>query len=250
MKLFDANAWIGTWPFSFAATHDARSLAAELQSHGIGDALVSPMAAVLAPEPGPANRVLLHETHGVRGLEPVPIVNPALPGWRDELATSVADPRVRAVRVLPAYHAFRADGRAMRELAQALQQSGRRLIVQARLIDERHEFHAMTLKPVPVAALAVLLGALAPEPVLVCGLTRAEIHALAPVHANLRADLALAEWLDPVADLMRHARAAQLVFGSGAPILMPGAQVAKLETARAAERRTVGRAALERFLRG
>jgi predicted TIM-barrel fold metal-dependent hydrolase len=250
MTLFDANAWIGSWPFSLGATHDARSLAAELRTHGIGEALVSPLAAVLAPEPGPANRVLLHDTRGGRGLIPVPVVNPALPGWRDELSACAADERVRAVRVLPAYHAYRADGPALREFAREVRARGLRLIVQARLIDERHEFHAMQLKPVPTKQLAAFLAHVAPEPVLVCGLTRAEVHALAPEHANLRADLSFAEWLEPVRDLRRKARTEQLVFGSNTPILMPGAQAAKLATASAAERRAVGRGNLERFLRG
>lgn len=249
MNLFDANAWIGSWPFSLAATHDARSLAAELRTHGVGRALVSSLAAVLAPEPGPANRVLLHETRGAPGLEPVPVVNPALPGWREELAACAADPRVRAVRVLPAYHAYRVGGRALRELATDLRARGWRLIVQARLIDERHEFHAMDLKPVPVTELAKFLAWAAPEPVLVCGLTRAEVQALAPQAANLRADLSFAEWLEPVRDLRRKARGEQLVFGTNTPILMPGAQVAKLATASAAEQRAVGRGNLERFLR-
>lgn len=248
MTLFDANAWVGSWPFSLGAAHDARSLAAELRSHGIGEALVSPLAAVLAPEPGPANRVLLHETRGVRGLRPVPVVNPALAGWREELAGWAADDRVCAIRVLPAYHAWRADEGLARELATELKRLGLRLIVQARLIDERHEFHAMTLKPMPAEQIRVLLPAFAPAPVLVSGLTRAEILALAPQVPNLIADLSFAEWLEPVRDLRRKAKLTQLVFGSNTPILMPGAQAAKLASASAAERRAVGRANLERFL--
>ena len=249
MKLFDANAWIGSWPFALAPALDARGLAAELRTHGIGTALVSPLAAVLAPEPGPANRLLRHETRGVAGLTPVPVLNPALPGWRDELEACAADPRVRAVRVLPAYHAYRVGGRALAECAAELRRRGLRLIVQARLIDERHEFHAMQLKPVSTAELAKFLARVAPEPVLVCGLTRAEIHALAPAAANLRADLSFAEWLEPVRDLRRKARIGQLVFGSNTPVLMPGAQVAKLATASAAERAAVGGGNLARFLR-
>ncbi len=248
MNLHDANAWIGSWPFSLAPTLDARGLRAELRSHGISAALVSPLAAVLAPEPGPANRLLLHETRGVTVLTPVPVLNPGLPEWRAELDACAADPRVRAVRVLPSYHGCRVGGRALAECAVEVRRRGLRLILQARLIDERHEFHAMQLKPVPPAEWATFLARVAPEPVLVCGLTRAEIHTLAPQAANLRADLSFAEWLEPVRDLRRRAQLGQLVFGSNVPLLMPGAQVAKLATATAAERLAVGGRTLERFL--
>src|SRR6188508_99833 len=77
MTYFDASTWIGQWPFSFADAHTPRSLAAHLARHGIARALVSPLDAVFAPAPQPANRAILVATRGVRGLVPVPVINPA-----------------------------------------------------------------------------------------------------------------------------------------------------------------------------
>lgn len=248
MKLFDANTWIGRWPFAFCAAHDGRSLADELRSHGIERALVSPLDAVLAPEPGPANRALLHETRAAEMLVPVPVINPALPGWREELEAGAADPRVRVVRVLPRYHNFRLTGRAMTELANEVARRKLRLLVQVRLIDERHEFHAMHLKPVPAKELTAFLTRFPAQPVLAAGLLRSEIHHLAPLHRNLRCDLSFAEWLPTVPELLKKARAEQIVFGSNTPILMAGAQRAKAATAPARWREAVARKNLERFL--
>lgn len=239
MKLFDANAWIGTWPFSLGPALDARGLARELRRHGIDRALVSPLAAVLAAEPGAANRALLRETRGVRGLWPVPVINPALANWREEFAAVAADSRVRAVRVLPGYHGYKLTARALAHLADACNERGLRLIVQARLIDERHEYHAMTVQPLAIKALGAWLAERPQHAVVVCGLLRSEIQALAPVHPNLHADLTLAEWLDPVPELRKKAARGQLVFGSGTPLFMPGAQAAKLATARGADRSAV-----------
>ncbi|MBA4137068.1 MAG: hypothetical protein C0518_07110 [Opitutus sp.] len=250
MKLFDANAWTGSWPFSLGASHDVRSLAAELKRYAIDDALVSPLGAVFAPEPGPANRVLLHESRGLSGIVPVPVINPTLANWRDELAACAADDRVRAVRVLPSYHGFRLKSRAVVALMDQLETLQLRLIVQARLIDERHEFHALKIKAVPLVELAVLLRRCASRPVLVCGLLRSEIFELAPAHPNLICDLSFAEWLDTVPELRKKATVEQLVFGSNTPLLMPGAQVEKVQTARSAERTAVARGNLQRFLRG
>ena len=151
MNYFDANTWLGRWPFSFQPAHTPRTLAAHLHRHGIRRAFVSPLDAALAPAPGPANRELLRATRGFAALVPVPVVNPALAAWRDDLAAVAADPRVHAVRVLPNYHHYRLGSRAMHELAVELQRRRLRLIAQVRLVDERHEFHAMRLKGVSVA---------------------------------------------------------------------------------------------------
>lgn len=231
MTLFDANTWIGRWPFAFLPSHDARSLATHLRRHGIRRALVSPLDAVFAPEPGPANRALLRATKGIGALVPVPVINPALANWREELAAAAVDPRVRAVRVLPNYHNYRLRARAMHELAAELQRRRLRLIVQVRLIDERHEFHALRLKGVPVADLDQFLKQHPRLRVLACGLTRSELFALAPKHPRLLVDLSFVEWHDTLRDALAKVPARQLVFGSHTPFFITAASRAKVASA-------------------
>ena len=231
MKYFDANTWTGRWPFAFIEEHTPRSLAEHLHAHGISRALVSPLDAVLAPEPGPANYQLLSTTEGLTGLVPVPVVNPGLAGWRDELATCAADPRVRAVRILPRYHNYRLTARAVQELAAELLRRRLRLIVQVRLIDERHEFHALNLKPVPVAELQAFLKQIPRVRVLASGLLRSEILAVLPRNPRLLADLSFAEWHDTIPHLLTKVSARQLAFASHTPFLVTAAARAKLDTA-------------------
>ena len=157
MNFFDANTWAGRWPFSFAEAHTPRSLAAHQRRHGIARALVSPFDAVFAPAPQPANLALLAATRRQRSLLPVPVINPALAGWRDDLAEVAADRRVRAVRLLPNYHDYRLDAPAVDALIGELQRRRLRLVIQMQLIDHRHEYHALSIKPVPADDLAALL---------------------------------------------------------------------------------------------
>ena len=103
MNTFDASAWIGRWPFSFCDAHTAKSLQAHLRQHGIGAALVSPLDAVFAPEPGPANRDLLRQTRGLKGLVPVPVINPAL----DVLASGMLRPDI--LKLAPRYSRLLCD---------------------------------------------------------------------------------------------------------------------------------------------
>ena len=230
MIVFDANTWVGRWPFAFLPSHTPRSLATHLRRCGIRRALVSPLDAALAPAPGPANRELLRTTGSVAALVPVPILNPALADWRDELAAMAADPRVRAVRVLPNYHHYRLRAGAMHDLALELARRQLGLIVQVRLIDERHEFHALRLKGVPVADLDQFLAQHPRLRVLACGLTRPELFALAPKHPKLLADLSFVEWHDTLRDALAKVSRRQLVFGSHTPFFITAASQAKLNT--------------------
>ncbi len=250
MNFFDTSTWIGRWPFSFAPAHTPRSLAAHLQRHGITRALVSPLDAVFAPAPQPANRALLATTHRNRVLIPVPVINPALATWREDVAEIAADRRVRAVRLLPNYHNYSLSAPAVDELIAALAKHRLRLIVQMQLIDHRHEFHALTIKPVPTADLATLLRRHRTLPVLASGLLRPDLTKLARRHANLLADLSFAEWHDTMEHLRVRVPAHQLVFASHTPFLITAAARAKLDTSTlpASERANIAAGNLRRFL--
>jgi len=250
VNYFDANTWIGRWPFAFLAAHTAGSLAGHLARQGIGRALVSPLDAVFAPEPGPANRALLRAVRNSGKLEPVPVINPALANWREELAACASDPRVRAVRVLPRYHHYRLGAPAVGGLVRELGRLRLRLIVQIRLIDERHEFHAMNLKPVPAGELGTFLRNHPALPVLAGGLLRRELLSLAPKHPRLIADLSWAEWHDTVPHLLESVPARQLAFATHTPFLVTAAGRAKLDTAAIpfSKRTAIAGANLEQFL--
>jgi len=250
MNYFDASTWIGRWPFSFAEAHTPHSLAAHLKKHGIGRALASTIDAVFAPAPQPANRALLAATRAFRTLIPVPVINPALASWRDDLAEVAHDRRVRAVRLLPNYHGYRLDLPAVDDLIAALRRHRLRLIVQMQLIDARHEYHALTIKPVPADDLAALLRRQRTLPLLASGLLRPDLMKLARRHANLLADLSFAEWHDTMEHLTARVPARQLAFASHTPFLITAAARAKLDssTLPASQRTPISAGNLQRFL--
>ncbi|HEY5553241.1 MAG TPA: amidohydrolase family protein [Opitutaceae bacterium] len=229
MNYFDASTWIGKWPFAFVDAHTPRSLAAHLKAHGMRRALVSPLDAVFAPGPGPANRDLLRATQGVATLVPVPVVNPSLANWREELIAVTSDPRVRAVRLLPAYHNFRLGSRDVDELAAELIRRRLRLIVQVRLIDERHEFHAMNIKPVKPADFAAFAVRHPRLRIMASGFLRSEILAIAKRCPRALFDLSFAEWHETIRHLLVKVPVRQLVFASHTPLLITAAARAKLD---------------------
>jgi len=250
MSAFDANTWIGRWPFAFLTEHSPRTLMAHLRERGIDRAVVSPLDAVFAPEPGAANRALLRSTRLFPELVPVPVINPVLANWRDELEVCTRDQRVRLVRVLPSYHGISLGSRPMAELVLELRQRGVRLAIQVRLIDERHEHHALRIKPVSMRDLSRLLAAHPEGPLLVSGLLRSEVITLAPQHAHLLADLSFAEWHDTVQHLLAKVRLEQLVFASHTPFLVTAAANAKIVSSglKGSRLASLSHRNLERFL--
>lgn len=228
MTFFDANTWIGRWPFSLQPALTAKTLVARLKRHAIDRALVSPVEAVFAPEPGEANRGLLRETRRHARLIPVPVIHPGLANWREQIAGVATDPRVRALRLLPNYHGYRLDSPRIDAVVAAARDHGLRLIVTMRLIDERHEYFALRIKGVPVRGLEALLRRNPRVPVLASGLTRSELLAVLPKQPHLLADLSFAEWHETMSDLRRRVPATQLAFASHTPFLVTAAATAKL----------------------
>lgn len=250
MMAFDALTWLGHWPFAFLAERNATALARHLRGHGIRRALVSPLDATFAPEPGPANRALFRAVRDTPTLEAVPVINPALPDWRDQLQECLDRAPVRLVRVLPSYHRVVLTGPGMRGLIAECRERGVKVAIQARLIDERHEHHAVSVRPPKVPALARFLDAFPNEPVLLSGVLRTEAATLAADRPHVMFDLAFVEWLETVRTVLAAVPARQLVFASHTPFLETAAAPAKFAHARIspAARRALLGANLERFL--
>jgi hypothetical protein len=235
MNYFDASTWIGKWPFAFVDAHTAKSLAAHLKAHGIRRALVSPIDAVFEPAPDPANSALLRSTRGIKSFVPVPVINPALANWRDQLNAVTADARVRAVRLLPAYHNYRLRGKAVDDFAADTVRRRLRVIVQVRLIDERHEHHAMNIKPVKPADFAAFAARHPRLRVMASGFLRSETLAIARKCPGALLDLSFAEWHETIRHLLAKMSAHQLAFASHTPFLITAAARAKLDISGVAE---------------
>ena len=119
-----------------------------------------------------------------------------------------------------------------------------------RLIDERHEYHALSIKPVAVADVGALSSRQPRLKLLASGLLRSEVLSLLPKNPTLLADLSLAEWHDTLKHLLAKVAVNQLVFASHTPFLITAAARAKLDTAEIADakRAAIGAGNLQRFM--
>lgn len=232
MSLIDTNVHLGTWPFSFLPEFTAPRLAAHLAAHGISRAIVSPLAAVLAPDPLPANRALFAALRRTPALLPLPVVNPALAHWREQL-DAVATGPLRAVKLLPAFHNYRLESPRLAPFFAELAARGLQLVIETRLEDDRHRYHGLSVKSLTAKQLAPFLRRYPQLRPLLLGLGLPEVRALAEAKlTHFSFDTAFVEWIDSVETLAREFGRDRVMFGSHTPFLVTAASAAKLTTAR------------------
>lgn len=228
MSLFDANAWLGPWPFQRFAEDTAEKLARKLQAEGVTRALVSPADAVFLPDPRDADEAFLRALAPYPFLYPAPVVNPAMRN-AGELLRRFAGEGVRAVRLLPSYQGLPADAPCMMEALEEAGRHGLLPVVQARLEDERAQHPLCKIPGVDVGAAASLARAFPQLPLLVPCLYFAEAARLLREAPNARIDISYVERFRTIPALLKEAPADRVLFGSHAPFLYVRAAVLKTQ---------------------
>lgn len=231
--VIDVSAWTGTWPYDLNGPFTLSRLADRLARSGVREALVSPLDAVLAPDVMPANRALVSDCAGNGDLpvrfHPVPVINPALPTWQEELTAIVANHpgTCPAVRLLPTWHGWGLDHPDVTAVLRAIHDAGMTPIVQARMIDERAMPVSASPQVFDAKVAASGLAALTDVPVVVAGLYRTELPAFAGLD-HIGIDLSFVESNDTLATVLELLPPERILPGTHAPMHEPLAGVAKL----------------------
>lgn len=247
--LIDTNVNLGPWPFTPVPDRTAPALAAHLAANGIRRALVSHFGAVFLPEPMPANRQLFAAVRRTPALSPVPVINPALRNWPEQLAECRATAPIRAVKILPNYHNYRLNARPLAPFMAALAKARLRLILNVRLEDERHKYFALRIKGVPVDQLAAFLQRFPRHHVLFSGIYKPEVEKLAPKFTNFSAEISFCEWTNGLELMLAKFPARRLMLGTCTPLLSTRGEADKLRGANipARAKALIGSANAKRF---
>ena len=232
MNLFDASAWAGIWPFTMGAPVNLDELVARLQRVGIGGAAVSPLNAVLAPEPQAVNLALIAAVSALDGDFPVrfvPVIESSLPGWERDLDAVLESGRglVGAVKIVPNYHRYDVDGEPAVALARRASDAGLGICVQVRVLDERAHHPLMQVPGVPVNRIARLAQVVPGARFLACGVYQAELTALADA-PNVAVELSSIESGDALANALVVIGPERLMLGTHTPVYDPAPAVAKV----------------------
>ena len=229
--LIDSNTYLGPWPFAPLPDYTAGKFARHLAGNNITQAIVSHLGAVFLPDPMPANRKLFKTVKSAPALIPVPIVNPTLGNWHDQLEECQQLAPIRAVKLFPNYHNYRLNHRQLAAFMEALTARKLKLVINVRLNDERTQYFGLNIKGVPQPDIAAFLLKHPTSHPLLTGIFRPELKTLAGQCDNFSADISYCEWRNTVKDLLTVLPAQRLLLGTCSPILSTRGQVDKLRLA-------------------
>jgi uncharacterized protein len=228
--IVDVCAHLGPWtrrPIGLEGDGLARLLA----PWGVTRAYCGRLEALWFENPHEANRIA--EGRPANGDGPeivrVPVLDPTIPSWREELDRLAKAGPLPMVRLHPNYGRY--DLAAADPLLSSL--AKRKVVAQVVVhMDDPRRQHP--LAQVPDVPSASVLGAAVRHPeltVLISGAQTPDLRQLAgrlPAAGNLWADTSNADGLDAVPGLMRTGWRDRLVFGSHAPLFIPYSAVARV----------------------
>ncbi|MCC6341118.1 MAG: amidohydrolase family protein [Bryobacterales bacterium] len=231
--MIDVNVSLGPWPFRRFPGDTPSDLAARLKRRGVTQAWAGSFEGVFHRDTSAANARLAKacETAGSGFLLPFGSVNPAAPGWREDLRRCHETHHMPGIRLHPNYHGYKLSDAAFADLLKEARD--RKLIVQVALNMEDERSHhplmripALDPAPLPEAVaaasgvkLVVLNRMRAPAGEALEGLARAGVHF----------DLAMIEGAGCAGSLMSIITSRRLLFGSHAPFQYFEAAVLKLK---------------------
>jgi len=232
----DVSAFLGAYHFRGEAAATASGLLAAMDRVETSDAWVSWLPAVTGHETAnEAIRALEAAVRGAARLKPVPSLAPGRRGWERDLARA-KDLGAPAVRCDPTFLGLDPCGAEVLALVDACAAAGLPLVLAVRLEDGRQRVPEDSSPELPPWAVRALVRHNAQARLLVTHADRAFIE---EVHFGSTPDEAARLWWDitwiwgPPEDhletLVGTVGDRRFVFGSGMPLRLPEAAVAKLD---------------------
>jgi hypothetical protein len=220
--MIDTNVSVGPWPFRRFPGDTPSDLINRLKKRGVTQAWAGTYEGVFHRDTSAANARLARacETNGAGLLRPFGSINPASPGWQEDLRRCHEVHRMPGIRLHPNYHGYSLSHPAFAELLAAAR--NRKLVVQLALSleDERTQHPLMRVPPVDPSPLADIVARHAGLRLVVLNRTRVpagpELQRLAKA-GEVCFDIAGIEGVGCVQSLIEAVTAERVVFGSHSP---------------------------------
>ena len=227
--IIDVNAWTGSWPALVNVPYDVASVRSLLRAYGVDRIFMSPLAAAWSANPHLCNRVVYEAADAYADISPVPVIDPTLPTWPEELEKAAGHRAVPMIKLLPGYGGYGLD--AADDLFEEAGRVNLAVMVQIRIDDPRRH-HPLAQVPDVPAGEVVEASKRHPDLKLVMGgASAATLREYAPQVRDLPglyADTSQVDGVDSVKKLVDAGIGGKLLFGSHAPVFMPAAALARV----------------------
>ena len=220
--MIDTNVYVGPWPFRRFPGDTPSDLIARLKRKGVTQAWTGSFEGVFHRDLTAANARLARicETTGAGFLRPFGSINPAIPGWQEDLRRCQEVHRMPGIRLHPNYHNYPLTDPAFTELLTSARD--RKLIVQLviALEDERAQSPVMRVPVVNPAPLAPIVARLPGLRLVVLNRNRFpagnDLKQLAAA-GEVCFDIAMIEGVGCAQTLIDEVTVQRVVFGSHSP---------------------------------
>jgi predicted TIM-barrel fold metal-dependent hydrolase len=233
--IVDVNTFVGPYPFRYVPGTGLAHLTASMARLGIDTAWVSHLPSVFWRDPMEGNDWLLQATSDMAAVAAVPAIHPGLPGWEAELDRLARLP-IPAVRCDSAYYGLDPVGEEVQALIHGCAGHDVPLLAAVRLEDGRQRHPHDGAPELTAAAVRSWLRMDDGARVVVTHADRAFIE---EVHFGSTPSEASRVWWDvswvwgPPEDhlqlLLETVGIDRFVFGTGQPLRLPEAALAKLD---------------------
>lgn len=157
--IYDANTWVGHWPFRALPRKTVPALLKEMDGHGIDKALVGSLHGLLYKDAHEANHELAKEIGKHRDrLVPCATLNPTYYGWQHDLTQCREEFGMPVLRMFPDYHGYGFDEPAAREMIEQAQALKMTISFYGRVVDPRGRHRVDPGRETDMGALKKLLG--------------------------------------------------------------------------------------------
>ena len=231
----DVNAFIGRYPFRRSPGGSPSGLLGTMDRAGTDQAWISNLSAVFWQDPTDGNAAVYQCAAAESRFRPVPAVHPGLPHWQDALGEARAR-EAPCVRCDPTHYGLDQSGAETLALAGACGRLGIPVLMAVRLEDIRQRHPNDGAAELSPAAVRALVRA---DPRVRLIITHADRDFIEQVHfgstpgeaARILWDIA---WIwgppeDHLELLLRTVGVERFAFGTGMPLRLPEASVAKLD---------------------
>jgi hypothetical protein len=231
----DVNSFLGAYPFRRVPGTSPEALLRAMDRVAIDQAWVSHLPSVFWRDPAEGNAWLYQTAEQQQRLRPVPAVHPGLAGW-EQVIRQARSEGAPAIRCDPTYYGLDPQGPEVKALATVCGTEGMPLVLAVRLEDARQRHPNDRAGELPPWAVRALIRSDAGLRLIV---THAERAFVEEVHFGSTPEESARIWWDicwiwgPPEDhlqaLLRTVGAERFLFGTGQPLRIPEASVAKLD---------------------
>ena len=226
--IIDVNCWTGPWG-THALPGEAAQVRESLRRIGVDRMCLSPLGGVWAHNCHEANGAVYAAADQWDDVLPVPVLDPTIATWPEELERARQHGRAPLVKWLPQYGRYAPE--EMTECAGAIAEAGLGLLVQVRLEDARRQHPLAVVEDANPAAVARLAERHRDLTVVLGGAPGGAIAQLAgPLLEldNLYAEVSQVDGMDALAGLVQAGLGRRLLFGTHAPFFVPLAGLARV----------------------